>query len=270
VVAFYGNRYFKLKLCGQLEADLQRLRRIACVLDGIAEPIHVTLDGNEQYDDAASVADLWMQMQRTPALRRLCASTLFIEQPIKRQVALASSVEALARHRPVIIDESDGDLQAFVQARSLGYTGVSSKVCKGLYKSLVNLARCRLWNGGGDGPFFMSAEDLTTQAGISVQQDLALVSLLGITHVERNAHHFIDGFGARPEHEARAFLNAHPDLYHEQNGRVRLHVREGRLAIGSLQCPGFGSPITPDLSTTAPMPRAEWPGGDAASEESPR
>ena len=29
---------------------------------------------------------------------------------------------------------------------SLGYRGVSSKSCKGLYKSLLNAARARAWN----------------------------------------------------------------------------------------------------------------------------
>ena len=93
---------------------------------------------------------------------------------------------------------------------------MSSKNCKGFYKSLINLARCREWNAPGEGGYFMSGEDLTTQAGFSVQQDLALVSLLGIAHVERNGHHFIDGFAGRPHAETEAFLRAHPDLYHRQ------------------------------------------------------
>lgn len=269
VVAVYRNRYYKLKLSGQIDADLQRLTRIAGVLDAIAAPIHVTLDGNEQYEEARSVAALWLRMAATPALRRLCASTLFIEQPIARHAALSQSVAPLARHRPVIIDESDGDLDAFPRARSLGYTGVSSKACKGFYKSLMNLARCRLWNAEGAGAYFMSAEDLTTQAGTSVQQDLALASLLGITHVERNAHHFIDGFGARPAEEARAFQRAHPDLYHARDGRIRLRIRDGRLAVGSLQCPGFGSSVTPDLAATATMPRADWPGSAGSQARAP-
>ena len=49
----------------------------------------------------------------------------------------------------------------------------------------------------------MSGEDLTTQAGLSVQQDLALVNLLGITHVERNGHHYVDGMAALPEQPNR-------------------------------------------------------------------
>ena len=42
----------------------------------------------------------------------------------------------------------------------------------------------------------MSAEDLTIQAGLALQQDLALVSLLGLGHVERNGHHYVDGMAA--------------------------------------------------------------------------
>jgi hypothetical protein len=80
----------------------------------------------------------------------------------------------------VIIDESDGEIESFPRARALGYGGVSSKDCKGFYKSLINLARCRLWNAEGEGSFFLSGEDLTTQAGLAVQQDLALVALLGL------------------------------------------------------------------------------------------
>ena len=260
VVATYGQRCFKLKVGGDRKADVDRLVRIASVLDRVEGPLHVTLDGNEQYEDVESVVELWSAIEAEPALHKLCAATLFIEQPIKRAVALSRSIAPLARSRPVIIDESDGELDAFVRARALGYGGVSSKDCKGFYKSLVNLARCRLWNAeDGGGAFFLSGEDLTTQAGLAVQQDLALVSLLGLADVERNGHHFIDGFAGRPQGESLSFLAAHPDLYHEADRRVRLTIEAGRIALGSLECPGFGSAVVPDLSTTAPMPPAAWP-----------
>src|SRR2546428_14056104 len=87
-------------------------------------------------------------MERAPALRRLVDAVLFVEQPIARKVALIRDVSALAAKRPVIIDESDGDLDAFPEARNAGYRGVSSKTCKGLYKSLLNRARCELWKRG--------------------------------------------------------------------------------------------------------------------------
>jgi hypothetical protein len=93
----------------------------------------------------------------------------------------------------------------------------------------------------------MSAEDLTIQAGLALQQDLALVSLLGITHVERNGHHYVNGMAALGPGEQQAFLDAHPDLYERCHGAVRLRIRGGELAIGSLhRSPGFASGAVPD------------------------
>ena len=62
--------------------------RIAAVLDAGAGDYRTTLDGNEQYDDVEGIVELWRKVEETPALARLAKSTLFIEQPIKRAVAL--------------------------------------------------------------------------------------------------------------------------------------------------------------------------------------
>jgi hypothetical protein len=257
VIAAYGLTYFKLKVGGDVTKDLARLRAIAAVLDRIPEPYRVTLDGNEQYADIEGALELWRAMEGAPDLRRLRDAILFIEQPIGRAAALDREVSRLAAQRPVIIDESDADLDAFPRARRLGYRGVSSKTCKGLYKSLLNAARCEVWNREAGRPVcFMSGEDLTCQAGVSVQQDLALVSLLGLDHVERNGHHYVHGMAGAPAAEQRAFLAAHPDLYREEGGTVRLRIDKGRLAIGSLACPGYAVGAEPDWASMREVPLA--------------
>lgn len=257
VVRHYRGRYYKLKVAGDVEADLARLGRIASVLDRDAGDYRATLDGNEQYDTVEGIAELWRRMRETPALERLVAATLFIEQPIKRAQALQKPVDALAKLKPLIIDESDGDIGAFPAALKLGYSGVSSKNCKGLYKSILNAARVAKLNAEAGAPkYFMSAEDLTTLAGVSVQQDLALVSLLGLTHVERNGHHFIDGMSFAPEGEQAAFARAHPDLYDRSGGPARLRIERGMLALGSLGCPGFAVAADMDFAAMRPMPAA--------------
>ena len=180
--------------------------------------------------------ELWRRMQALPALKRLVASILFIEQPITHQRALESDVSALSLIKPVIIDESDDDLRAFSRARALGYVGVSSKCCKGLYKSILNAARCAMWNGdAGNARYFMTGEDLTTQAGLAVQQDLALVNLLGLTHVERNGHHYVNGMADMPETEQERFLAAHPDLYERSSRRSAAQYPE-RAACDRFPC----------------------------------
>ena len=249
VVKVYGHRYFKLKVAGNIAADLARLTAIAAVLDRLTEPYFISLDGNEQYADAAGVAELLSRMRATPTLARLSNAILFIEQPIARKLALDVDWRSVALGKPVIIDESDGELDTFVQARARGYTGVSSKTCKGFYKSILNAARCAAWNTEQKAiHYFLSAEDLTTQAGLSVQQDLALVNLLGITHVERNGHHYVNGMAALPATEQQDFLKAHADMYEEIHGAVRLKIQKGRINIGSLACTGFASGAMPDYS----------------------
>ncbi len=269
VVQTYGHRWFKLKVAGDVDADLQRLIRIAAVLDRIDGDYRATLDGNEQYDSVDGVLELWGRMRAEPRLARLCSSIQFIEQPIKRQAALQQSVATLAAHKPVILDESDDSLDAFVRGRAMGYTGVSSKTCKGFYKSILNAARCVMWNvqaganaghaaHAADAPrYFMSAEDLTIQAGLALQQDLALVALLGITHVERNGHHYVNGMTGLPGTEQEAFLAAHPDLYERSHGAVRVRIRDGHLAIGSLGGVGFASGTFPDWQSMQPMQAPE-------------
>jgi hypothetical protein len=248
VIARYGHRWFKLKVGGEVKADVERLCAIASVLDRAGE-YHATLDGNEQYENVDGVLELWRRIKAEPRLRRLAAGVVFIEQPIKRQNALRADISALAKEKPVIIDESDDALDAFARAKSLGYKGVSSKTCKGLYKSIINAARCAEWGKG----YFMSGEDLTIQAGLALQQDLALVSLLGITHVERNGHHYVNGMAGLPAEEQDGFLRAHPDLYERSHGAVRPRITKGTLAIGSLGCAGFASAASPDWNQMREM-----------------
>lgn len=253
-IAAYGHTHFKLKLSGQAESDLDRLCRIAAVLDRLPE-YRVTLDGNEQFTEAGPVAEFWDRLAADPALARLRAAVLFLEQPIARARALVEPIHALAERVPVEIDESDADIGVFPRARALGYRGVSSKSCKGLYRSLLNQARTAKWSAEDGIRYFLSAEDLTTQGGIALQQDLVLAALGGTGHVERNGHHYVDGMAGAPAAEQKAFLAAHPDLYTDAGGRARLSIRGGRLAIGSvLAARGLGTALTPDWSAMADGP----------------
>lgn len=254
VIAVYGNRYFKLKLAGNPDVDLRRLTEIAVVLDRLPE-YTVTLDGNEQFADVTTIAEFWSQAVATPLLARLTAATLYLEQPLPRALALEADVSELARSKPLLIDESDASLDAFPTARALGYSGVSSKSCKGIYKSLLNAARCTLWNRYAPRRYFLSGEDLTMQAGLAVQQDLALASVLGLSHVERNGHHYVNGFSGQGAGaaEQQRFLAAHPDLYQRSHGSVRLAIRDGSIDLGSLEIPGFASGAEPDWMTLEPM-----------------
>ena len=248
-----GARYFKLKLGGDPAVDCARLTRIGAQLVTLPYNYSVTVDANEQYADLAALGELVDRLDRDVALRPIASRLLYIEQPMPRDVTRQSPLGALGRD--LIIDESDDSYDAFPAAKALGYRGISSKSCKGLYKSIVNATRAAKWSAAGEW-FFVSSEDLTCQAGLAVQQDLALGALLGITHAERNGHHYVDGFPETPATEAEAFMAAHPDLYESRGGKIRLAIHDGDLLTGSLTGPGFATSVHPVWSSLAPLTQA--------------
>jgi len=246
-----GARYFKLKLGGDPDADTNRLIRIGRELLKLGHDYHVTLDANEQYSDPAALALLADRLDRGSALKPIASKLLYIEQPMPRDITKASPLGALAR-RDFIIDEADDCYDAFPVARALGYRGISSKSCKGIYKSVINATRAAKWSATGQ-KCFIAGEDLTCQAGLAVQQDLALGALIGVTHAERNGHHYVDGFGDTPDVEAQAFLAAHSDLYADDGRKVRLAIHDGDLLTESLTTPGFASAVHPDWAAMSPL-----------------
>ncbi|MGQ0685672.1 hypothetical protein [Bradyrhizobium sp.] len=248
-----GARYFKLKLNGDPAHDADRLIRIGGELARLPYDYKVTLDANEQYADLDALATLVDRLDRDGALAPIAARLHYIEQPMPRDITRKSPLGALAR-RDFIVDEADDSYDAFPAARALGYRGISSKSCKGIYKSVVNATRAAKWSAQG-ARCFITGEDLTCQAGLAVQQDLALGALLGITHAERNGHHYVDGFGDTPAAEAERFLAGHGDLYERSGGKVRLAIHDGDLLTGSLATAGFASAVHPDWTSIAPLAR---------------
>ena len=246
-----GARYFKLKLNGDPDADAARLTRIGQALATLDHDYRVSLDANEQYADLAGLGALIDRLERDGALAPIATRLLYIEQPMPRDITRASPLGKLAG-RDFIIDEADDSWEAFPVARGLGYRGISSKSCKGIYKAIVNATRAAKWSSGGEN-FFVTAEDLTCQAGLAVQQDLALGALIGTSHAERNGHHYVDGFADTPATEAQAFLAAHPDLYEAKGSNVRLSIHDGDLLTGSLRAPGFAASVHPDWSALNPL-----------------
>jgi len=248
-------RYLKVKVTGRLDADLDRLSAIAALLSRNPRACAVTLDGNEQYDDLDAFAVLMDRLRTTPALQPLHRAILFIEQPLERSVALAPQASALLQRigedKPIIIDEADGTVESFRTAMALGYRGVSHKNCKGVFKSLTNLARVRQRNAAlGADRYVLSAEDLTNLPVVPLQADLASVALLGIPHVERNGHHYFFGLAHLTREEQADALRCHPDLYVRSGEAALLRIRDGGLDVGSLQVSGMGFAALPAMDAT--------------------
>ncbi|NOZ32902.1 MAG: mandelate racemase [Alphaproteobacteria bacterium] len=253
-------RYLKVKVGGDIEADIARLTAIADVVNRCGRPVKMTLDGNEQYNGLEAFVDLVEAIKSTPALADLWASVLFVEQPLHRDVAMATRLSATAMTaigRPLLIDEADGWPTAYREAIELGYGGASHKNCKGVYHSMINAGLTETRNrAAGEKRYFLSGEDLTNLATVPLQADLCVVATLGISHVERNGHHYFAGLDHLPHRERENALSRHPDLYERHKDGVALRITGGMLEIGSLQVPGLGVVDLPDLGIG--IPEADW------------
>jgi hypothetical protein len=234
----YGVALFKIKLAGDVTRDVERLRAVARVIGPEGQ---FTLDGNENYRDLASLRALWDAIRDEPWVGGL----LFIEQPLHRDVALASDLRAWTDRPAVIIDESDDSPETFRRALDAGYAGTSYKSCKGVFKGIANACLARQRGRG----VVISAEDLSTVGPVSLPQDLAVIASLGIEHAERNGHHYFRGLSAFPDDLQRRAAAAHPRLYTMRGpGLATLRIEEGRVDVTDVTRAAFGVGFDPDLS----------------------
>lgn len=246
-----GINFLKVKVSGDTDADIIRLQQIWAAVEKHGQPVSLTLDGNEQYASIGQFAELMQAIRARPDLNAFYNSILFIEQPVERSAALGGALDRAALEiigKPLLIDEADGWTTAFEEAVACGYSGVSHKNCKGIFRSFLNNALAASWNeSAGQKRYFLSAEDLSDLPTVSLQSDLASVASLGIPHVERNGHHYFRGLDHLSQSEQKAALLHHGDLYRQQSGTIGLDVKNGEIDISSLQVPGFGFATPPNM-----------------------
>ncbi|MFM8470899.1 MAG: hypothetical protein ACKODH_13215 [Limisphaerales bacterium] len=264
-IRVYGLRHFKLKVNGDFAHDLDRLRRIAAVLRAeCGEDFAFTLDGNEQFKSFTEFRQFWETLRADDSLKPFLAKLLFVEQPLHRQVALAPAVaSALAEwsdRPPLIIDESDGELDSVPTALTLGHDGASHKNCKGVIKGIAN--RCLLAHRQPQSParpLLMSGEDLCNVGPVALLQDLAVCAALGLKSVERNGHHYNAGLSQFPRGVQEEILRAHFDLYHPSPaGWPTLTIENGRVSLGSVTEAAFGVKFLLNTGQFTPADEWEW------------
>ncbi|MEM1296963.1 MAG: hypothetical protein AAGH89_16480, partial [Verrucomicrobiota bacterium] len=253
-IRVYGLRYFKIKLSGNLEVDRSRLFRLVDLLEKEAPDFRYTLDGNEQYGSLGEFREAWDAFQNEPKLETFLSSKhlIFVEQPLHRDSALDSSVgddlRAWKNAPPMVIDESDGELESLRQALELGYSGTSYKSCKGVIKGIANACLlAHLQQQNPDRSYLLSGEDLATVGPVTLLQDLAVMAALGITHVERNGHHYFEGLSAFPKPIQETVVQTAPHLYHvhRTNGFPSLTIKRGEVVLEDVNSSALGSGLEP-------------------------
>lgn len=259
----YGLKRFKIKLSGDIDRDIARLISISEILqEQQIEDYAYTLDGNENFENAEDFVSLWKGLTQQRTLNEFLSRLIFVEQPIKRNFALKEQTKKVFHNwedrPPMIIDESDSEIGSVVQALDCGYNGTSHKNCKGIIKGIANA--CLLSHRSKKDPggrYLLSGEDLVNIGPVALLQDLTVSSLLGITHIERNGHHYFKGLSMFPPDINDRILSAHSDLYkRHQEDFATLNITEGQINVKSLLDAPFG--IGFELDSARFTPVDEW------------
>jgi hypothetical protein len=258
-IRIYGLRHFKIKVSGTPDQDRERLRRIFGEIGDPSRDYAFSLDGNEQFHSLAEFRTFWEEILRDTQLRPYFTHLLFVEQPFHRDVALLPEVVGkLAEwsdRPPLIIDESDGQVESLPQALELGYAGTSYKNCKGVFKGLANaclLAQRRREQPAQ--PAILSGEDLVNIGPVALLQDLTACATLGIASVERNGHHYFAGLSMFPWEVQQQILKAHFDLYHPtREGWPAVRIKDGTIQVDSLLSAPFGAGFELNVEQFTPL-----------------
>jgi len=265
-IAAYGLTHFKLKVFGDPDRDIARLLAIAQLVESSGvDTFRFTLDGNENYQSVEPFQQLWRELAGNAKFKRFMDGLLFVEQPLHRDVALSGETAATfldwEDRPPMIIDESDGELDSLPRALACGYVGTSHKNCKGVFKGIANACHIAMLNAENTAAeadrYVLSCEDLSNVGPVALLQDLAVVAALGIEHAERNGHHYFAGLSMFDQSLQQAVAAAHGDLYRRHEaGWPTLDVGDGRIEVASVTAAPFG--VGFDFDATAFASIDDW------------
>lgn len=206
--------WFKLKVVGaDLDWDVARIKQVYEVATatwarlGGDRPVQLEIDANEACPDSAYVVELLNRLRaESPAAYE---SLAYVEQPTARQLSsYRFTLHEVARHKPVVADESLDDLDQLPLLEPLGWSGVALKTCKGQTAALLTYCWAR------ERGLFIALQDLTNPG-------LAFVQTTGLA---RRLHLSVDSF----EYNSRQY--APESCADERRGyESLLAVRDGRV-----------------------------------------
>ena len=217
-----GLTHLKIKLNGDdLGWDVERCVRVNAVTEQISATNRwqYSLDFNERCQNVNYLLDFLQQLkERTPAGYD---RVQYVEQPTARDLAAnpQNTMHAVAKLKPVVIDESLLDLESLKLAMEMGYTGVAFKACKGQTQTLLLAAAAQKYG------LFRCVQDLTCVGASLIHSAGLAAHIPGVAAIESNGRQYC------PEANA-AWEAKFPEVF---------TVRDGTMNTVILNGPGLGA-----------------------------
>jgi len=223
-IAYNGLTHLKIKLSGDdLAWDVDRvvgIERVAAEAQaarGCAQWWY-SADFNEKCANVEYVLDFLEQIgRRAPgALRRL----QYIEPPPHRDLRAnpENQMHKAARIKPIVIDESLVDFESLLLSRSLGYSGVALKACKGHSEALLMGAAAQKYG------MFLCVQDLTCPGYSFLHSATLSARIPTVAAIESNSRQYCPAGN-------RGWDARFPSMF---------RVTDGMLGTSVLDGPGLG------------------------------
>jgi L-alanine-DL-glutamate epimerase-like enolase superfamily enzyme len=209
--------HLKIKLTGtDVQADIDR----TIAIDRIARESMTTknwrycVDFNERCPNEETLLQFLRQVrEKTPdGFQKI----QYIEQPTQRDLKtdLSNTMFRANKLRPIVIDESLTDIESLEIAKSMGYTGVALKACKGQTQVLLTAAAAAKTN------MFLCVQDLTCP-GASFLHSAAIAShVKGVSAMEGNGRQYVPIAN-------QTWNSAYPGVFDIRNGKVNTRILNG-------------------------------------------
>jgi L-alanine-DL-glutamate epimerase-like enolase superfamily enzyme len=220
-----GLTHLKIKLNGDnLAWDVERvvnIDRVAAQTQherGISK-WHYSLDFNEKCPHVQYLLDFLAQVKerRPDGFERI----QYIEQPNARDLKANRNnvMHEAAQIRPVVIDESLIDLESIRDARTMGYTGVALKACKGQSQSLLLAAAAQKYG------MFLCVQDLTCPGASLIHSAGLAAHVPGVAAIESNARQYCPAAN-------KPWERTHPGIFRITDGTMATETLTG-LGLGA-------------------------------------
>ena len=226
-IRYNGITHIKIKLNGsdlawdvdrvvavdRVTSETQRSRRVA--------QWYYSLDFNEKCPNVDYLLAFLHQLRERA--KEGFGRIQYVEQPTKRDLKedRANVMQRASELVPIVIDESLVDLESLELARTMGYSGVALKACKGQSQVLLMAAAAQKHK------MFLCVQDLTCPGASLIHSAGLAAHVPGVAAIEANARQYVPAAN-------QPWEDRFPGIF---------KIRDGLMQTGSLTGPGLGAVV---------------------------
>jgi len=224
-IRYNGLTHLKIKLNGDdRKWDVDRVLRVDRVTTktqkerGVSKWVY-SLDFNEKCPNVEYLLDFLREVkQQTPeGYERI----QYVEQPTARDLKAhpENMMQAAAKLRPVVIDESLTGVDALLLSQKMGYSGAALKACKGQSHMMLIAPVAEKHK------LFLCVQDLTCPGASLIQSASLAAHVPGVAAIEANSRQFMPAAN-------KAWENKFPGIF---------RITDGTMDTSGLNQAGLGA-----------------------------